>query len=50
MDHMKVRVAATKVYLSQIVEDELDKYDKGEWLCLVRARNRQINPEAEMAD
>jgi len=36
---------AAKSHLITMVTDEFEKYEKGEWICLVRAAARKLNPD-----
>ena len=46
--NLTIRMAAAKAHLVSIVVDEMDKYEKGEWVVLVRRVSRALNPD--MAD
>ena len=41
------RKAASHAYLCQVVTDEFEKYERGEWVALVRNKNRN---KVDMAD
>ena len=46
--NLTTRMAAAKAHLVSIVADEMEKYDKGEWVVLARRVARALNPD--MAD
>ena len=42
IDGLQLRLDASEMYLDSVIAQELDKYKKGEWLGLVRARAREL--------
>ena len=41
MDNLTHRKASAEAYLNTLVSDEFEKYEKGEWVALVRAQARK---------
>ena len=49
VDNLTHRKAAAEAYLNTLVSDEFEKYEKGEWVALVRAQARK-EEGPQMAD
>ena len=45
MEDLENRKEAARGYLTNLVEEGFEKYEKGEWVALVRSANRAANGE-----
>ena len=45
LTNLEDRKEAARGYLTNLVEEGFEKYEKGEWVALVRSANRAANGE-----